>query len=93
MPAFASERLTVGGTAVGLTSATYAPASGPARSAFITVETDQIRFTLDGTTPTSSRGHVIDAGGSLVLQGIEEIRAFKAIRVTNSAPIEVTYKR
>lgn len=94
MPAFASERLTVSSSVVTLTSGTYAPSgSGAALSAIVTVEDDAIRFTLDGTTPTASRGHKVAAGGSFILFGYSEVAGFKAIRVTGDAPIEVTYKR
>lgn len=92
------EAITVSSTALGFTATkllqTDAAFSGfkQARKAFLTLETDQIRFTLDGaTTPTSTVGHLLAVGDTLVLNGVEELQRFKAIRVTNDASLKVTY--
>lgn len=84
------ERVTVAGTAVGLTAATYLAA----QFATITVETAAIRFTLDGTAPVASTtGHLVQAGQTIELYGSDQIAGFKAIRDTgSSAAIEVTYR-
>jgi hypothetical protein len=94
--AFARERLTISTTAVVLTAATYSPASVPAaKSAKISVETNPIRYTLDGSVPLAgSIGHPVAAGAEIVLRSEEEIRAFQAIRTGGSdAFLEVTYFR
>ena len=77
---------TVGG--VGLTATTYLRA----RKAFLTLETAQIRFTLDGTTVTSSVGHLMEVGQILTLENPDEIRNFRAIRTGSSGTLKVTYE-
>lgn len=77
---------TVGG--VGLTSAKY----GTCTKAFITVEIAQIRFTVDGTAPTITVGHLLNPSEILKLDSAEDIAAFKAIRISlTSATIHCTY--
>ncbi len=87
---FAYEAVTLDATAggVGLTAATY---SG-ARSAFITLETGQIRFIIDGSTaPTALVGHLLEVGQNLNL-GEEALMRFKGFRTTaTSGAIKVTY--
>ena len=91
---FAYEAITVSNTAIGFTTATYAPDTyGVAHKAFITVETDSIRWTCDGTTPTSAVGHLAAAGDIIEIEGIANVAAFKAIRVTTDASIKVSYSR
>lgn len=78
---------TVGG--VSLTAATY----GRARKAFVTLETAQIRFTIDGTAPTTSVGHLLESGQTLDLKNTDEIRNFRAIRTGSvSGGLKVTYE-
>ena len=60
------ETLAVTDTATGLTLATVR-ANGE-DTALITVETAEIRFTVDGTTATSSIGHVVGSGGTIKLE-------------------------
>jgi len=88
-PAFtAREPLTVGGTAVALTAATY----GNSRHAVITVETAPIRFTVDGSTPTAAQGHIANPGDILTLANQDQVRKFQAIRLTGtSATLMVSY--
>ena len=77
---------TVGGK--GFTLAKY----GTNVYAFITVETAQIRFTLDGTAPTTTVGHLLNAGDVLELDSNADIVSFRAIRTgATSATIHVTY--
>jgi len=79
--------LTVQGTAVGLT----VPTSPTARSAIITVETDQVRFTVDTTTPTSTKGHLLNAGDLLELGNTEMLSNARFIKVTSDATLRITY--
>lgn len=91
---FAYEDITVSSTAIGCTTATIAPTThGPAHRAFITTETDSIRWTVDGTTPTSSKGHLSYAGEAIEIEGIANVAAFRAIRVTTNATLRVSYAR
>jgi hypothetical protein len=78
---------TVGGIA--LSGGTY----GTRRYAIITVEVAELRFTVDGTSPTSTVGHVASAPDVIELESNEEIAAFRAIRTgATSAKIYATYK-
>lgn len=84
------EAVTVDDTAggVALTSAEY----GTCLLAYISVETAPIRFTIDGTAPTTSVGHLVTPGNDIVLTSNEDIAAFRAIRTgAVSAVIQCTY--
>ena len=88
--ATANEAVTVADTAVGLTEAKYRNSV----RAFITPETAQIRFYYHGPVPTSSTGHILDPGVPLVLDGIDAIKNFRAIRTgATSAAITATYEQ
>lgn len=93
--AFAKETLTVAGTAVGFTSATYAPAGQtPAQEAIVTVEGGPIRYWKDSSTPTATAGHLIGVGGAFILETADEVANFKAIRVTaTSATLVTSFRR
>lgn len=89
---------TVGGKA--LTAAEYDPTTSTsetgrqARRAMITVETAAARYTLDGTAPTTALGHLLAIGQIVFIDGINNIRRFRAIRTTgSSADLRVTYFR
>ena len=48
--------------------------------ALITCETAQVRFTVNGTAPTTTVGHLLNPGDTLKLDSNEDITAFRAIR-------------
>ena len=87
--AISRERITVEGTGIGLTAATYLTF----QFATLTVETAPIRLTLDGTAPVASTtGHLFRVDDVIELSG-EEIAKVKMIRDTGtSAAVEVTYR-
>ena len=88
MNAKAYESVTVDSTAGGKALTKY----GRNKYAIITVETAQIRFTLDGTAPTTTVGHLLNAGDILELDSLEDMKSFRAIRTgATSATIHVTY--
>jgi hypothetical protein len=64
-------------------------------AAYVTLETAPLRFTTNGTTPTSAIGHYFDSAGvnpALLICGKVNIQAFRAIRQGSSdASITVTY--
>ncbi len=95
LTAFAFESVTVSDTAGGLTAATYNPAAnGRAQRAYITVETAQIRYRLDGTDPTASVGHILEVGDILIIDGNANIANANFIRTGGtSGTIRVTYER
>ena len=83
---FGYESISVGSSPVEVADSVR---SGRSR-ALITVEDDQIRFRSDGPAPTSSEGHLVDVGSSIILESAEELVNFKAIRVTTDAVLRVT---
>ena len=91
--AYGTESITVSNTAIGFTAATRNPPTGnkPNKAVF-TVETAQIRFTVDGTTPTSSVGFLGYIGDVVSINGEHDIKAFRAIRVSGTdATIQPIY--
>ena len=86
--ACAFESVTVTDSAIGLTSGTY----GDATKAEMTLETAQIRVRKDGTNPTSSEGHLVEIGDTVVLKSAADLATFKAIRTgSTSGVLKVTY--
>lgn len=94
---FAFEQLTVADSVQVLTPAKYkdSATSGGASACFISTETGSIRYTYDSvTTPTTTVGHLLAAGGTLVLLGQNQMSNFKCIRATGtSAVLTATYER
>ncbi|MAH51157.1 hypothetical protein CMI37_35395 [Candidatus Pacearchaeota archaeon] len=84
------EALTVSSAAVGFSSAKYNPAGTnlpndqAAKRAECQVLDDTIRYTKDGTAPTSTTGFQVTAGQDFVLRNIDEISRFQAIRDTGA---------
>ena len=92
---FNFEQLTVTNAVQVLSPSKYAPSgtSGGASSAFLTNESNSIRYTYDGTTPSATVGHILPDGGILVLNGQNQMSQFKAFRVSADATISVSYER
>lgn len=93
--AFAFEQLTISTVVLPLTALTYiVDSSGEkAKRAVITITGAQIRYTYDGTTPTSSVGHLVNPFDVITIIGSDNISNFKAIRAGSSdAIISVTYE-
>lgn len=97
---FARERITISSSALPLTASVYDDHSASvladrrhALAARITVYTNSIYWTEEGTTPSASAGDTGAAGDIIYLETYEAIKKFKAIRVTGDAPIEVVYYR
>lgn len=89
-----SEQITVSNTAIGFTAAKITPADNGGKvpvEAFVSVQDDAIRFTVDGTTPTASLGHVLEAGSVMRVMGQTDIRQLRMIRVTTDAEVDVTF--
>ena len=63
-----------------------------ANRATITVETDSIRFFCDGSNPSAGVGHILVNGDMLILEHPDDIKNFRAIRVTTDATIQVSYQ-
>lgn len=95
MQAFAHESITVDNTSGGvrLTPA-YVLATPHAKAATITVESAQMRWTKDGTAPTTTVGHLANVGTVIQLDNGNDLSKFRAIRTgSTSADLHVTYSR
>ncbi len=99
---YAFETITVDGTVKQLTATKLKPYStqaqrdmGHARLVLITVETHDVRYTLDGTDPVSgTTGHIIPAGGALSFANFQALLNYKFTREGgSSATFQVTYLR
>ncbi len=95
--AYDFETLVVSNSAVGLTQSKYRPDSGPqdnATKAFLTLEGGQIRYTFHGSNPTTTVGHVLDAGGFLVAEGQHQMEKLKLIRTgSTDGTFSISYER
>ncbi len=90
---FDFETITVAATAIGFTALKLA-ADPKIKQAILTLETASIRYRIDGTNPTSSVGHLMQAKSSLVLEGFSQLNNFKAIRTGGtSGSFSVTFLR
>lgn len=86
--ATAYESITVSSAAIGPTASKIANAP---KSAYCTVESYSIRFTTDGTTPTSSVGFLVAAGSDFIITNATDLAALKMIRVTSDATVQCEY--
>jgi hypothetical protein len=79
---FAYEEISVDNTSKSLTASVYQNAN----KAILTLEDGKIYFTYDGiTTPTTAGvGLPFEAGETWELEGITEIKNFRAIRATST---------
>lgn len=93
MSAYATgEVVTVSGTAVALTAATYLHAV----YAYIEVQANTIRWRADGTTPTSTVGFKATDGTGIELTSYQEIVNFRAISdggASGDATLQVHYRK
>lgn len=90
------ESITVPTGVVGFTATKIKPTSGlysgiEADFAMVTVESNSIRYRLDGIDPSSSEGHLTAASDGFELHSATLIRNFKTTRVTSDATIKCTY--
>ena len=97
-PALHHESLTLASTVTPtvFTSA-YVTAAGQyankeCKEAFCTLETANIRYTLDGTTPSTQIGHLLAANASLIIKHPADIKNFQAMKVSSDATLKVTYR-
>ena len=85
------ETVTVSSTAIGFDSTPASNNGFRPQAALITVEAASIRYTTDGTTPTTSVGHIAGIGDPIVLADPGEVSGFLAIRKdAGDATIEVS---
>jgi hypothetical protein len=91
MPAYARatvgfEQLTVSSVALSLT----VPAA--AHSAWLTCDTQNVRYRIDGVAPTTTTGHVLQTGQVLEISGRARLLAMRLIRSGGTdSTLSVTY--
>ena len=93
---YAFEQLTVSSSVQVLSPSVYqdSSTSGGATDAFITNYGASIRYNYDGSTPSSTSGHVLPDGGILTLRGQNQLSKFKCIRNSSAdSEIAITYER
>lgn len=90
------ESLTFDSTAggVGFTASKILANGVRASKAVLKLETAQCRFTIDGTTVTTTVGHLIDVGDIVTVEGAHAVRNFKCIRTggTSGAAFATYYR-
>lgn len=75
------ESITVAGTAIGFTVSKLAPANRSAPSRVVCVlEVAQVRYRADGTDPTAAEGQLLNVGDTLILDSLNDMNEFRAIR-------------
>ena len=63
-----------------------------AKRIFITVETAQIRYWYDGSTPKSTEGHIANPFSTITLVGSSNIKNFKCIAVSGTPKLMISYE-
>ncbi len=93
----AYEEVTVGAQVAVLSATKIQPVSGPyantvARAALISLEDADVRFRIDGGSPSTTSGHYFTSGDTLVLSGTQALKRFQSIRAGEaSGTLRVTY--
>lgn len=89
----AFEQVTVANTSIGFTGSKITPTGLPmATSASCRLETAEIRYTIDGTVPTTTVGTLLEIGDVLTLNGHDVLAQFRAIRTgSTSGVLDCTY--
>jgi hypothetical protein len=92
------QRLAVSSAVVQFTEANYkielataAPRKIASAAMVQVVGADQIYYTLDGSTPSSTVGFVADPGDTIFLPTYQQLKEFKAIRVAADSSVEALF--
>ena len=85
---FYYEKVTLSTDAVSRLNQTYREDS---KGVFVTIETNSIRFRIDGGDPDANDGHVVIAGGNVYLIDSKSVRNLRMIAVDGTATAIVTY--
>ena len=88
-PFTAFEQMTVSDSALTLDATKQIGTTG----ALITAETADVRFRVDGTSPTASVGHKLASGDQLLLESPQEVANFSVIRVSDDATLFVSFTK
>ena len=86
----AYSRLTVTTLAASQLSSSYVDTAG---AVFITVETNNIRYRIDGGTPSFNFGHLVNVSAfqNIWLNDPASIKAFRVIAIGGNAILHITY--
>lgn len=86
----AHSRITVTTTAVSQLSTAQVDTAG---AVFITIENNNIRYRIDGGTPSFNYGHLVVAASyqNIWLNDPASIKAFRAIAIGGNAILQITY--
>lgn len=76
-------------SSVGITSSLLSPDPGEIVYALIQAISDPIRMTIDGTTPTSSKGIKLLENSTVEIWGTEALSDFRCIDDGGTATVEV----
>jgi len=82
--AIGKEKLTVSSTAIG-----FAAIADKASAALVSVETANIRYWADGSTPTATDGMPVEAGDQFLVNA--NLSAFRAIATGSDATLQIIY--
>lgn len=84
----AFEQVTVADTVIGFTSTAITAAGLPqATLASCRLETAQVRWTINGTTPTTTVGTPLEIGDTLTITGHDLLVRFRAIRTGGTSGV------
>jgi len=87
------ETITVSDTAIGFTTSKITKPNIEVTFAFCVLAGAQVRFWLDGTSPTTTVGQLLEVGQTLTLTTRGDIINFKAIKTgTTSGTLSCCYK-
>lgn len=92
----AFEQIAVANSAIGFTASKITPSGAPGQSQAVVascrLETAEVRYTVDGTTPTTTVGTLLEVGEILTVQGHDSMLLFKAIRTgATSGQLDCVY--
>ena len=86
------ESLTINGTAAGFTASKITTTPYLVRRAYCTLENGNIRYRVDGSSPTASEGHYLPISSTLDINGRDDIVNFSAISQTSvSGTLKCSY--
>lgn len=78
-------------SSIGFTSTKIPPTTLNVIYAFTQAIDGDVRFTIDGTTPTATKGARLTEDGSLEVWGVEAMTNFRCIDDDGTAKLEVIY--
>jgi hypothetical protein len=87
------ETITVSSVAVGISAGVLTVSGNAADKCLVTTESQPLRYTTNGTTPTASVGHLAAAGSELVFNGRPDLASLRFIRTGTDATVQVTCSR